>query len=64
MATEKRDYKSTLNLPQTDFPMRANLAALKCRFADKEGAKRELSVIKDPGGLSGPDVDPEWKSCR
>jgi isoleucyl-tRNA synthetase len=27
MATEKRDYKSTLNLPQTDFPMRANLAA-------------------------------------
>jgi isoleucyl-tRNA synthetase len=27
MATEKRDYKPTLNLPQTDFPMRANLAA-------------------------------------
>jgi isoleucyl-tRNA synthetase len=27
MADEKRDYKSTLNLPQTEFPMRANLAA-------------------------------------
>jgi len=24
--TEKKDYKSTLNLPQTDFPMRGNLA--------------------------------------
>jgi isoleucyl-tRNA synthetase len=25
-ATEKRSYKKTLNLPRTDFPMRANLA--------------------------------------
>jgi isoleucyl-tRNA synthetase len=24
--TEKKDYKPTLNLPQTDFPMRGNLA--------------------------------------
>ena len=24
--TEKKNYKSTLNLPQTDFSMRANLA--------------------------------------
>jgi len=27
MADEKRDYKPTLNLPQTQFPMRANLSA-------------------------------------
>ena len=26
MTTEKRDYKNTLNLPETEFPMQANLA--------------------------------------
>ncbi|MBW3661233.1 MAG: class I tRNA ligase family protein, partial [Gemmatimonadetes bacterium] len=25
-ATEQKDYKATLNLPRTDFPMRAGLA--------------------------------------
>ncbi len=26
------DYKSTLNLPQTDFPMKANLAEREPKF--------------------------------
>ena len=42
---------------------RANLAALRCRYGDAEGAKRELAVLKD-GALAGADVDPEWKTCR
>jgi len=28
------------------------------------GAKREMSVVKDVGALTGPDVDPEWKNCK
>ena len=30
-----RDYKNTLNLPQTDFPMRANLAQREPAMLDK-----------------------------
>ena len=37
---------------------------MKCRFGDREGAKRDMTVIKDAAGLAGPDVDPEWKVCR
>ncbi|MBI4210999.1 MAG: isoleucine--tRNA ligase [Deltaproteobacteria bacterium] len=29
MSTDKKDYKQTLNLPQTDFPMKANLPTLE-----------------------------------
>jgi len=60
----RAEYGRALEADPTYEKGRANLAALKCRFLDKEGAKRELSVIKDPGALTGPDVDPEWKSCR
>jgi len=42
---------------------RANLGALRCRYGDSEGAKRELSQVKS-GSLSGADVDPDWKGCR
>ena len=38
--------------------------ALRCRYGDAEGAKRELSVLKDVSGLRGADVDPEWRSCK
>jgi len=60
----RAEYGRALEADPTYEKARANLAALKCRFLDKEGARRELSVIKDPGALSGPDVDPEWKSCK
>jgi len=43
---------------------RANLASLRCRFGDHDGAKRELALLKEVSSLSGPDLDPEWKACR
>jgi hypothetical protein len=53
-----------LDADPTNEKARANLAALRCRFGDAEGAKRELSVLKDVSALRGADVDPEWKACR
>ncbi len=60
----RAEYGKALDSDPTFEKARANLAALRCRFGDVEGAKRELSVIKEAGALSGPDVDPEWKVCR
>ena len=42
---------------------RANLAALRCRYGDQDGARKELASVKN-GTLAGGDVDPEWRSCR
>ena len=56
-------YGKALDSDPTYEKARANLAALRCRFGDSEGAKRELALLKD-GALDGPDVDPEWKACR
>jgi Flp pilus assembly protein TadD len=58
------EYGRALDTDPTFDKARANLGALKCRYFDVEGAKRELSVVKDTSGLTGPDVDPEWKSCK
>ncbi len=60
----RAEYARALEADPTYEKARANLAALRCRFADKEGAKRELSLLKDPESIKGPDVDPEWKTCR
>ncbi|MBX7113056.1 MAG: tetratricopeptide repeat protein [Myxococcaceae bacterium] len=60
----RAEYGRALETDPTLEKARANIGALKCRFADTEGAKRELSVIKDTASLASPDVDPEWKSCR
>ncbi|MBI3181900.1 MAG: tetratricopeptide repeat protein [Myxococcales bacterium] len=60
----RAEYGRALDADPTLEKARANLAALKCRFKDVEGAKRELSVVKDTSGLSGPEVDPEWRHCR
>ena len=60
----RAEYGRALESDPTYEKARANLGALKCRFGDLEGAKRELSVIKDSGAIAGPDVDPEWKSCK
>jgi cellulose synthase operon protein C len=43
---------------------RANLAALRCRYGDVDGARKELAQIRDLASLRGPDVDPDWKACK
>jgi cellulose synthase operon protein C len=60
----RAEYARALEADPTYEKGRANLAALRCRYSDKEGAKRELSLLKDPEGIKGPDVDPEWKTCK
>ncbi|XHF14945.1 tetratricopeptide repeat protein [Archangium gephyra] len=57
-------YAKALEADPTYDKARLNLAALRCRFGDTEGAKRELSVLKDVGSLSGPDVDSGWSACK
>ncbi len=57
-------YAKALEADPTYDKARLNLASLRCRFGDTEGARRELSVLKDVGGLSGPDVDTGWKACK
>jgi cellulose synthase operon protein C len=42
----------------------ANLAALRCRYGDVEGARKELAQIKDLASIRGPDVDPDWRACK
>lgn len=60
----RASYGKALDSDPTLDKARANLAALRCRFGDRDGAKRELSLLKDVSGISGPDLDPEWKLCR
>jgi Flp pilus assembly protein TadD len=57
-------YGKALETDPTFDKARANLAGLRCRYGDQEGAKRELALVKDFSSLNGPDVDPEWKACR
>lgn len=62
-SSARAEYGRALEADPTFDKARANLAGLKCRFLDVVGAKQEAAVVKD-GALSGPDVDPEWKSCK
>jgi len=57
-------YGRSLEADPTFDKARANIAALRCRFLDVEGARRESSVLKDPTALVGVDLDPEWKTCK
>ncbi|WP_342379128.1 tetratricopeptide repeat protein [Myxococcus stipitatus] len=58
-------YAKAMDSDPTYDKARLNLAALRCRFGDVEGARRELSVLKDVGSLNGPDVDTAgWKACK
>jgi tetratricopeptide (TPR) repeat protein len=58
------EYAKALDADPTFDKARANMAALRCRYFDVEGARREVSVLKDLSSLGGPDVDPDWKGCK
>ncbi len=58
------EYGRALEADPTFDKARGNLAALLCRYLDRDGAKRELSVVKDQAALTGPEVDGEWRSCK
>ena len=62
-AAARSEYGRALDADPTLDKARANLAGLKCRYSDVAGAKQEIAVVKD-GSISGPDLDPEWKSCK
>lgn len=64
VASAHAEYAKALDADPTYDKARANLAALRCRYLDVEGARREVGLLKDPGSLTGPDVDPEWKACK
>lgn len=63
-AAARGEYGRALEADPTFDKARANLAGLKCRYLDVEGAKREAGVVKDVTATAGPDVDPEWRSCK
>jgi tetratricopeptide (TPR) repeat protein len=48
--------------PQTDLA-HADMAALKCRFGDIEGAKAELAKLHGPPEAT-PALDPDWAKCK
>ena len=63
-ATEAgRAYASALASDPTYALARGNLAALRCRFGDVEGAQADLAKVGDTGLLTGPAADPEWQRC-
>jgi len=57
-------YAKAMDSDPTFNKARLNLAALRCRFGDVEGARRELAVLKDVNTLTGTDVDGGWKACK
>ena len=56
-------YGKAIDADPANDKARANLAALRCRYGDQDGAKKELASVKN-GTLAGADVDPEWRTCR
>ncbi len=56
-------YAKAIESDPANEKARANLAALRCRYGDQDGARKELSGVKN-GALAGFDVDPEWRACR
>jgi Flp pilus assembly protein TadD len=58
----RAEYGRALDADPTYVKAKANLAALRCRYGDTEGAKRELAGVKE--AVAGTDVDPDWKACR
>lgn len=60
----RAEYGKALDADPTDAKARVNLAALSCRFGDRQGAKQALAVVKSPASVTGPDVDSGWRACR
>jgi len=58
----KQALQRALELDARDDVARANLAALKCRYGDPDGAKADLAKLKS--SPSGPGVDADWARCR
>lgn len=56
-------YGKALELDAGFDRARLNLASLKCRVGDREGARSEAARIQRATSISGPDVDQEWKRC-
>ena len=56
-------YGKAIDADPGNEKARANLAALRCRYGDQDGARKELASVKS-ANLGGGDVDPEWRSCR
>jgi len=56
-------YAKAIEADPANEKARANLAALRCRYGDQDGAKKELAGVKS-AALPGFDVDPEWRTCR
>ena len=56
-------YGKAIDADPGNDKARANLAALRCRYGDQDGARKELASVKN-GALAGADVDPEWRACR
>ncbi|MGO8971449.1 MAG: tetratricopeptide repeat protein [Myxococcaceae bacterium] len=57
-------YDKALEADPAYDKARANLAALKCRYGDVEGARKELAQVKNPASVHGSDVDPDWRACK
>ena len=52
------DYKETLNLPQTDFPMKANLAKREPEILARWEEEDIYAAIRDRHGLTVHDPPP------
>ncbi|HET9158271.1 MAG TPA: tetratricopeptide repeat protein, partial [Myxococcaceae bacterium] len=56
-------YGKAIDADPANDKARANLAALRCRYGDQDGARKELASVKN-AAIAGADVDPEWRTCR
>lgn len=58
------EYGKALDADPTYEKARVNLASLRCRVGDVQGAKRELAVVRAPNAAQGGDVDTAWRNCK
>ncbi|MEL6434201.1 MAG: class I tRNA ligase family protein, partial [Pseudomonadota bacterium] len=53
MTTETPDYKDTLNLPKTDFPMRAGLPKREPEWLERWGKMRIYTKLREKAEAEG-----------
>jgi tetratricopeptide (TPR) repeat protein len=56
-------FAKALDVDPTDDLSHADMAGLKCRFGDIEGAKAELSKLHGAPTQVTPVLDPNWSAC-